>query len=203
MWELDYKESWTLNNWCFWSVVVEKTLESPLDSKEIQPVHAKGNQSWIFIRRTDAEAETLILGHLMQRTDWLEKTLMLGILKVGREGNNRGWDGWMTSPTPRVYPNSSPSSRWCHPTISSSVVPFSSCLQSFPASVSFQMIQLFTSGCQSTEVSASTSVLKMSIHDWFPLGWTGWISLKSKGLSRVFSTTTVQKNQFFSAQLSL
>ena len=106
------------------------------------------------------------------------------------------------SPTTRVYSNSCPLSWWYHPTISSSVVPFSSCLQSFPASGSFQISQLFVSGGQSIGVSASTSVLPMNIQDWFPLGWTGWISLQSKGLSRVFSTT-VQKHQFFSAQLSL
>ena len=97
------------------------------------------------------------------------------------------------SPTPGVYSNSCPSHRWCHPTISSSVVPFSSSLQSFPASGSFQMSRLFASGGQSIWVSASTSVLPMNIQDWFPLGLTGWISLKSKGLSRVFSSTTVQK----------
>ena len=106
------------------------------------------------------------------------------------------------SPTPRVYSNSCPLSQWCHPTISSSVVPFS-CPQSFPASGSFQMSQFFTSGGQSIGVSASASVLPMNIQDWFPLGWTGWISLLSKALSRVFSNTTVQKHQFFSAQLSL
>ena len=107
------------------------------------------------------------------------------------------------SPNPRVYPNSCPSSRWCHPTISSSVIPFSSCPQSFPASGSFQMRQLFTSGGQSIGVSASTSVLPMNTQDWSPLGWTGWISLQSKGLSRVFSNTTVQKHQFICTQLSL
>ena len=107
------------------------------------------------------------------------------------------------SPTPGVYRNSCPLSRWCHPTISSSVVPFSSCLQSFPASGSFQMIKFFTSSGQSIGVSASASVLPMSIQDWFPLGWTGWISLQSKGLLRVFSNTTAQKHQFFGAQLSL
>ena len=107
------------------------------------------------------------------------------------------------SPTPEVYPNSCPLNQWCHPTISSSVIPFSSCSQSFPASGSFQMSQLFTSGGQSIRVSASTSVLPVNIQDWSPLGWTGWISLQSKGLSRVFSNTTVQKHQFFSAQLSL
>ena len=84
MWELDHKESWALKNWCFWTVVLEKTLESPLDCKEIQPVHPKGNQSWIFIGRTDAEAETPILGHLMWRTDSFEKTLMLGKTEGGR-----------------------------------------------------------------------------------------------------------------------
>ena len=107
------------------------------------------------------------------------------------------------SPTPGVYPNPCPLSRWCHPTISSSVVPFSSQLQSFPASGSFQMSQLFTSGGQSITVSASPSVLPMNIQELFPLGWTGWIALQSKGLSRVFSNTTVQKHQFFSTQLSL
>ena len=106
------------------------------------------------------------------------------------------------SPTPGVYSNSCPLSRWCHPTISSSVGPLS-CLQSFSASESFQMRQLFTSGGQSIGVSASTSVLPMNTQDWFPLGWTGWISLQSKGLSRFFSNTTVQKHQFFGAQLSL
>ena len=105
------------------------------------------------------------------------------------------------SPTPGVHPNPCPSNRWCHTTISSSVVPFSSCPQSFPASRSFPMSQLFTSGGQSTAVSASTSVLPMNSQDWSPLGWTGWISLQSKGLSRVFSNTTVQKHQFFGAQL--
>ena len=107
------------------------------------------------------------------------------------------------SPTVGVHPNPCPSSRWCHPAISSSVIPFSSCPQSFPASQSFQMSQLFTSGGQSIGVSASTSVLPMNTRDWSPLEWTGWISLQSKGLSWVFSNTTVQKHQFFGAQLSL
>ena len=107
------------------------------------------------------------------------------------------------SPTPRVYSNSRPSSRWCHPAISSSVVPFSSCLQSLPASQSFQMNQFFASGGRSIGISASASVLTMNIQDWFSLGWTGWISLQSKGLSRVFSSTTVQKHQFFGIQLFL
>ena len=107
------------------------------------------------------------------------------------------------SPTPRVHPNSCPSSLWCHPTISSSVVPFSSHLQSFPASGSFSVSQFFPSGGQSIRVSASASVLPMNTQDWFLLECTGWISLQSKGLSRVLSNTTVQKHQFFSTQLSL
>ena len=106
------------------------------------------------------------------------------------------------SPTPRVYSNSCPSSRWCHPAISSSVVPFSSCLQSLPASGSFPMSQLFTWGGQNIGVSASASVLPMNTQDWSPSGWTGWISLQSKGLSRVFSNTIVQKHQFFGTQIS-
>ena len=101
------------------------------------------------------------------------------------------------SPTPRVYSNSCPLSWWCHQTISSSVVPFSSHLQSFPASGSFPMSQLFASGGQNIGVSASASVFPLNIQDWFPLGWTGWISLLSKRLSRVFSNTTVQKHQLF------
>ena len=102
----------------------------------------------------------------------------------------------------RIHPNSCPSSRWCHPTIPSSAIPFFSCLQSFPASGSFQMSQLFTWGGQIIGVSASASVLHKNIQDW-SLEWIGWISLQSKGLSTVFSNTTVQKHQFFCAQLSL
>ena len=105
--------------------------------------------------------------------------------------------------TPRVHPNPCSLSQWCHPTISSSVVPFSSCLQSFPAPGSFPLSQNFASGVQRIEISAIASVLPMNTQDWSPLGWTGWISLQSKGLSRVFSNTTVQKHQSFSAQLSL
>ena len=120
------------------------------------------------------------------------------------------WPHWLQhtklpcpSPTPGVHSNPCPLSRWCHPTISSSVVPFFSCLQSFPASESFPISQYFTSSGQSTWVSALASVLPMNIQDWFPLGWTGWISLQSKWLSRAFSNTTIQKHQFFSTQLCL
>ena len=107
------------------------------------------------------------------------------------------------SSSPGACSNSCPLCQWCHPTISSSVVPFSSCLQSFPASGSFPIGQFFTSGGQSIGASASASVLLMNIQDWFPLGLIGLISLQSKGLSRVFSNTTVQKHQFFGAQLTL
>ena len=106
------------------------------------------------------------------------------------------------SPTPRVYSNSCPSSRWCHPAISSSVVPFSSCPQSIPTSGTFPMSQLLAWGGQSTGVSALTSFLPKKSQGWSPLEWTGWISLQSKGLSRVFSNTTIQKHQFFGAQPS-
>ena len=106
------------------------------------------------------------------------------------------------SPTFRVHSDSRPSSQWCHPAISSSVVPFYSCPQSLPASGSFPMSQLFAWGSQSIGVSTLASVLPMNTQDWSPLGWTGWISLQSKGLSRVFSNTTVQKHQFFGARPS-
>ena len=106
------------------------------------------------------------------------------------------------SPTPGACSNSCPLSWWCHPIISSSVIPFSSCLQSFPTSGSFPVSQFFVSSGQRIGISASASVLPMNIQDWFPIGWTGWISLQCKGLSRVFFNTTVQKHQFFGTQLS-
>ena len=99
MWELDYKESWVLKNWCFWTVVFEKTLEGPLDSNEIQPVHPKGNQSWIFIGRTDVEMKLQYFGYLMRRVDSFEKPWCWDGLGAGGEGDDRGWDGWMASPT--------------------------------------------------------------------------------------------------------
>jgi len=99
MWELDCEEGWMPKNWCFWTVMLEKTLESPLDCKEIQPVHSEGDQPWDFFGRNDAEAETPVLWPLMWRVDSLEKTLMLGGMGAGGEGDNRGWDGWMASLT--------------------------------------------------------------------------------------------------------
>ena len=207
-------ESWTIKkaerpkNWCFWIVVLEKTLESPLDCKEMKQVNPKGNQPWIFIGRTDAEAEAPILWSPDMRSwligkdpeagkDWKQKEKGLAEDEMVRQHH------WLNSvqfsrsvmsnslqphepqhtrppcpsPAPGVYPNSCPLSRWCHSPISSSVVPFSPCLQSFLMSGSFQMSQLFTSGSQNTGVLASTSILAMNTQDWFPLGWTGWISL--------------------------
>ena len=130
---------------------------------------------------------------LIIRSDQISRSVVSDSLQPHESQHARPPCPW---PTPGVYPNSCPLSQWCHPTISSSVIPFSSCLQPFPASGSFQMSQFFTSGGQSIGVWASASVLPMSIQDWFPLGWTGWISLLSKGLSRIFSNTTVQKHQF-------
>ena len=98
-WELDYKESWSPKNWCFWTVVLERTLESPLDYKEIQPVHPKGGQSWVFIGRNDVEAETPIFWLPDAQTDSFEKTPMLERLKAGGQGDDKGWDGWMASLT--------------------------------------------------------------------------------------------------------
>ena len=112
MWKLDYKESWALINWYFWTVLLEKTLESPLDSREIKPVNPKVNQSWIFIGRTDAEAETPILWPPDERTDSFEKTLMLGMIGGGRGGDNRGWDGWTASLTQWTRVWLSPRSWW-------------------------------------------------------------------------------------------
>ena len=99
MWELDYKESRVLKNWCFWTMVLEKTLKSPLDCKEIQLVHSKGNQSWVLIGRIDVEAETPILWHLMQELTDLKRPWCWEILRAGGEGDDRGWDGWMASLT--------------------------------------------------------------------------------------------------------
>ena len=112
MWKLNHKEGWALNNWCFWTMVLEKTLESPLDCKNIKPVNPKGNHSWIFIGRTNAEAEALNFGHLMRRADSLEKTMMLGKIESGRRRDDRRWDGWMASPTQRTWVWASSRRRW-------------------------------------------------------------------------------------------
>ena len=133
------------------------------------------------------------------RSDHISRSVMSNSLRPHESQHSRPP---CPSPTPRARSDSHPLSQWCHPAISSSVVPFSSCPQSLPASESFPMSQLFTWGAQSTGVSALTSFLPMKTQDWSPLEWTAWMSLQSKGLSRVFSNTTVQKHQFFSAQPS-
>ena len=158
MWELDHKESWAPKNWYFWTIVLEKTLKSLLDCKEIQPVHPKGNELWIFIRRTEAEAEAPIV--------WPP------------DENN-----WLTGKDPDAGKD------W---------------RQEEKRMTEDEMVcQFFTWSGQSIGVSASTSLFPINTQDWLPLGWTGWISLQSKGLSRVFSNTTVQKHQFFSTHISL
>ena len=156
--------------------------------------------AWSLTREDPLERETATHSSILAwEIPWTEEPGGLQSIGLHTVGHDRTTE---RSPTSGVHSNSCPLSWWCHPTISSSVVPFSSCLQSFPASGSFQRSQLFASGHWSIGVSASTSVLPMITTDWSPLGWTGWISLQSKGLSRVFSNTTVQKHQFFGAQLS-
>ena len=236
MWKLDHKEGWVLKNWYFWTVVLEKTLENPLDCTEIKPVDPKGNQSWIFIGRIDAKAEAPILwlpdamNRLTRKDpdagkDWGQAHSLRWYGRSDRIHRQQCWESQSVSrsvmsdslqaygPELTRLPCPSPSpwsllklmsfEWWCHPTILSSVIPFSSCLQSFLASGSFPKSQFFTSGGQSIGVSASASVLSMNIQDWIPFGWSGWISLQSKGLSKVLSNTTIQNHQFFGVQLSV
>ena len=171
MWELDYKESWVPQNWCFSTMVLEKTLENPLDCKEIKPINPKGNQPWIFTGRTDAEAEAPILW-LPDGKSWLTgKYPDAG--KDWRQEEKRVTEDEMVSftdsveheveKTPGVHPNPCPLSLWCHPTISSSVVPFSFFPQSFLASGAFLMSQSLALGSQSIGASASASVFSMNI----------------------------------------
>ena len=185
MWNLDYKEGWAPKNWCFWKVMLEKTLESPLNCKEIQPVHSAGTKPWDFFGKVKVKVKSLS-GVWLFATSWIVAC---------------------QSPLPllssRVCLNSCPLNWRCYPTISFPVIPFSSWLQSFPASGSFPVSWLFASCGQDIGASASASILPMSIQDWFPLGLTGLISLLSKGFSRVFFSTTVLKHQFFSSQPSL
>ena len=176
---------------------------NPLDSKEIKPVHRKGNKFWKFTGRTDAETEAPILWPPDEK-NWLTA-------KDPDAGKDWRWEekemteyetvGWHPQLDGHEFEQAR--SWWCHPTFSSFVVPFSSHLQSFPASESFPISQFFASGGQSIGVSASALVLPMNIQDWFPLGLISLISFQSKGLSRVFSNSTVQKHQFFHAHLSL
>ena len=254
MLELDYKESWVPKNLQFWTVVFESTLESLLDCKEVQLVHPKGNQSWIFIGRTDVESEALKLwppdakGWLTGKVpyggkDWgqeekeaTEKMIrwhhqLNGQVFEQAQGDGEGQRSLeccspvqfssvtqscltlcdpMNCSTPglpvqhQLLEFTQTHVHWVGDTIQPShpVFLFFSCLQFFPASGSFLMSQLFASGGQSVGVSALASFLPKNTQGWSPSACTGWISLQSKGLSRVFSNTTVQKHQFFGAQLS-
>ena len=250
LWELDRREDGALKNWCLWTVVLEGTPESPLDSKEIRPVNLKGNQPWIYSLEGRVYFNWCWSWNSSILVIWYEQ---LTHWKSPWMGLSLGWFcslplvqycgppsivlqaycsqvliPWIfvtstayssvqfshsvmsdslppmdcstrlpcPSPTPGACSNSCPSSWWYHSIISYSVVPFSSCLQSFLPSGSFPMSQFFTSGGQSIGASASASVLLMNIQDWFPLGLTGLISLQSKGLWRVLFSTTVQRHQY-------
>ena len=190
MWGLDPKKGWAPKNWCFWTVVLDNTLESPWTAR-------RSNQSILKEINSEHSLEGLTLkrqyfSHLLRRASSVQFSSVIQSCPTLWDPMNHSTPG-LPVHHQHHYSNSCPLSRWCHPTISSSVVPFSSLLQSFPESGSFQMSQFFTSGGQSIGVSLSASVLPMNVQDWFPLGLTGWISLQSKGLSRIFSNTTVQK----------
>ena len=193
MWDLDCEESWALKNWCFWTVELEKTPENPLDCKEIQPVQHKGItdsmdmglgilKQLVMDRETWHTAKTELNWYSYNRIQFMKKTwqTQFSCSVVSYSLQPHGLQHARlpcSSQTPRACSNSCPSSRWCHPTNSSSVVPFSSCLQSFPVSGSFPVSKFFASGSQSIEASVSASVLPMNIQYWFPLGLTGLISL--------------------------
>ena len=189
------------NKWCSPSLCNKFEILAECLQKEAEDLHMAFHS---FYKLVPSNIVTLFLHPCStQRISWPYSISQFSRLVVSDSLRPHGLQHARLpcpSPTHRAYSNSCPSCRWCNPTISSSVVPFSSCLQSFPASGSFTMSHFFTSGSQSIGVSASVS---MNIQDWFPLGWTGWISFQSKGLSRVFSNTTDQKHHFFSAQLSL
>ena len=190
MWELDHKESWAPKNWCFWTVVLERTLESPLGCKEIKLVNSKGNQSWIFTGRTDAEAEGPILRPLDVKNLFIGKDPDAGKEGIRRRGlQDMRWLHSITNSRSllthvhRVGDAIQPS----HPLLSPSPLAFTfsqhQCLFKWVSS-SHQVVT-------GLEFQLQPSVLPMNIQDWFPLGWTGWISLQSKGLSGVFSNSTV------------
>ena len=178
MWELECEESWVPKNWCFWTVVLEKTLESPLDCKEIQSVHSKGDQSCVFFW-----SKVKSLSHV-----WLFATPWIAAHQASLSITNP------RSSLKLTLVMSSSHLILCHPLLHQPPIP--------PASESFPISQFVAWGGQSTEVTALASFLQTNTQDWSPLEWTGWISLQSKALARVFSSTTVQKHQFFSAQHS-
>ena len=203
-----HSDSCPLSQWCrptFLSTVVpfSSCLQSYSASGSfeiIQFLASGGQKFWSFSISPSTEYSGLMCFRIYWfdlpiRSDQISRSVVSDSLRPHESQHARPP---CPSPTPRVHPNPCLSSQWCHPTILSSVIPFSSCPQSFPASGSFPMSQLFASGGQSIGISASISVLPMNTQDWSPLGYTGWISLQSKGLSRVFSNTMVQKHQFFS-----
>ena len=204
MWELDHKKGWTLKNWCFWTVVLEKTLECPLDCKEIQPGHPEGNQSWIFVGRTDVEAETPILWPPDVKSQLIGKDLDAGKdwrqeEKGTTENEMVGMHHWLRQTWSWVDSGS----WWCHPTISFSVVPFSSCLQSFPVLGFFLMSQLFASGSQKIGASASndySGLISFRI-DWFDL-LAVQVTLKSLLQHQSSKALVLQCSAFFIVQLS-
>ena len=264
MWKLDHKEGWVLRNWYFWIVLLERTLESPLDCREIKPVNPKGNQPWIFIRRTDAEAEAPILWP-PDAKNWLTGKDPDARIDWGQdEKRATGWDGWMASPTQWAWALANSERQWrtgkngmlqsmgsqrlrqnlvtqfSHSVMSDSATPWTAARQASlsitisrnpPKPVSFEPVipsnhlilcpllplpSIFPSNKVFSDESTlhirwpkywsfSFNISPSNEHSAliFPLGLTAWISLQSKGLSRVFSNTTVQKPQFFGAQFSL
>ena len=202
MWELDHTEGSMLKNRWFWTVVLEKTLESHLDCKKIKPANLKAMTNlWKSVLKSrDITLPTNV--HIVKAMAFpavmYECELLLfssSVLSSSlRPHGLQHTRLHCPLPSPRACSNSCQVSRWCHPTISFSVIPLSSCFQSYPVPGSFLMSQFFTSGGQSIGASASASVLSMTIQGWFPLGLTGLISLQSKELSRVFTKTTVQKH---------
>ena len=180
-------------------------LDGITDSMDMLLLLSRFSRVWLCVTPWTA-AHQAPPSMLLQRGTWKDISVQFSLSVVSDSLRPQGLQHARppcASPTLGLYPNSWSLSRWCHPTISCSVVPFSCCPQPFPASGSFQMSQLFPSGGRSIRVSASTSIVPINTEDWAPLGWTGWISLQSKGLSRVFSNTTVQKQQFLCTQLSL
>ena len=186
----------------FFSYAVVGFFLFETSSLSFEPVSLLLRVPWA-LKFAACEPFLVILPSLSALTDWVQFSSVAQSCLILCNPMDHSTPGLpVHQPIPRVYSNSCPSSRWCHLAISSSVVPFSSCPQSLPASESFPMSQLFASSGQSIGVSALPSVLPMNTQDWSPSEWTGWICLQSKGLSRVFSNTTVLKHQFFSAQLS-